>query len=64
MNLVWSWTHGFVETWFFGEEFVTVGKNAQKPGFEGILTADVGGCTRMDADKYRYLGWRFILTSG
>jgi hypothetical protein len=46
MNLVLSWTDGFVEIWFFREEFVTVGKNAKKPGFLGILTADVGGCTR------------------
>jgi hypothetical protein len=52
MNLVLSWTYGFVEIWFFLEEFVTVGKNARKPGFLGILTADVGGCTLMDADEF------------
>jgi hypothetical protein len=41
-----------VEIWFFLEEFVTVGKNARKPGFWGILTADVGGYTLMDADVF------------
>jgi len=33
--------------------FVTVGKNAKKLGLLGILTADVGGCTLMDADEFR-----------
>jgi hypothetical protein len=41
MNLVWSWTHGFAEIWFFREVFVTVGKNAKKPGLLGVLTARV-----------------------
>ncbi|MEG5034664.1 hypothetical protein [Microcoleus sp. AT3-D2] len=39
------------------EYFVTVGKNAKKPGLLGILTADVGGCTLMDADELVY-SWR------
>ena len=30
---------GLVEIGFFLEEFVTVGKNAKKPGLLGILTA-------------------------
>ena len=46
---------GWPETWFLREEFVTVGKNANKPGFWGILTADVGGCTLMDADEFSFV---------
>ncbi|WP_445249050.1 hypothetical protein [Microcoleus sp. OTE_8_concoct_300] len=49
---------GWSETWFFREVFVTVGKNARKPGFWGILTADVGGCTLMDADDL-VLSWTY-----
>jgi hypothetical protein len=55
MNLVLSWTQGFVERWFFREVFVTVGKNAKKRGLLEILTADVGGCTLMDADEFSFV---------
>jgi len=27
----------------------------KKPGFLGILTADVGGCTLMDADEFSFV---------
>jgi len=55
MNLVFSLTYGFVEIGFFLEEFVTAGKNARKPGLLGILTADVGGFTLMDADEFSFV---------
>jgi len=61
MYLVWSWTYGFVEIWFFLEEFVTVGKNARKPGFWGILTAR-GAINRVFRRILRYRAKRWKKT--
>jgi len=54
MNLVLALTYGLVEIWFFLEVFVPGRKTAKKTGFLGILTADVGGFTLMDADEFSF----------
>jgi hypothetical protein len=50
---------GWPETGFLPRRRVTVRKFWKKTGFLGILTADVGGCTLMDADEFS-----FVLTYG
>jgi hypothetical protein len=62
MNLVWSWTHGFAEIWFFLEVFVTVGKTDKKTGLLGILTARVAiNRVFMRILRYRAKRWEKTL---
>src|SRR4028119_1270000 len=51
-GIYFSMISGWPETGFLSRIGVTVRKFWKKTGFWGILTADVGGCTLMDADVF------------
>jgi len=46
---------GWPETGLLPRRRVTVRRFWKKPGLLGILTADVGGCTLMDADEFSFV---------
>jgi uncharacterized Fe-S cluster-containing radical SAM superfamily protein len=46
---------GWPETGFLPRRRVTVRRFWKKSGWLGVLTADVGGCTLMDADEFSFV---------